>query len=455
MSPSRTFIGACTLLLLGTVLAGCSGSVPADPQPTPSGAASTTDSQSPASLSFSVYGDRRTVEAYREIADAYVADNPAVTIDVEASTSAAAARAKLDASLARKSPPDLFMLDHGAAAGYAADGVLQPVDALLEEREVEFADAFQRAGLEAFSAESALQCMPVDVSPMVVYYNSDLLRLQDLTTPDEDPLTTETGWTWEQFARAARMMSSRKVRGLYVDPDLLSLLPLVRSAGADIVDDPRFPTTLTMEDGDTRSALETILGLVRDPAVSPTPRELVRKDAVTRFEDGQLGMLFGSRALVPRLRKADGLRFNVFPMPALTRFTTLSQVTGICIAADSPDVEAAADFVAYASRVKSAAVLARSGSTVPANLPALHSAAFMQPGREPGNAIVFADGARRSESTPFAPAWPLVLERERALVRKMFYTPVLVLDRLLPRMDRLSERLLAPPVESPTGDSTG
>ncbi len=453
MSARRAFTGVSALMLTGALVAGCTSDAP-DPDPDPTdGNGTPTASATPAELTLSVYGDRPTLEAYETLVKTYTSARPEVEIEIELREDTRTTRDQLANSIDVGTPPDLFLLDHDEVPSFVEESLLQPVDLLLEERDVEFADSYQRVGLEAFSAEAALQCMPMDVSPLVVYYNADLLQFSEITPPDEEPLTAETGWNWEEFTLAAESMSARGVRALYVPPELLSLMPLVRSAGADVVDDPRLPTTLTMADGDTREALEQILELVRDPDVTPTRRELKDKSAISRFEDGELGMFFGRRSLVPRLREAEDLRFDVFPLPSLGRFRTMSRMTGMCIAESSPNVEAAADFVAFAASEEGATILARAGAVVPANLLALHSDAFVQPGREPSNSMAFSDGARRSDSSPFAPDWPEVLEQQRALVEKMFYTPVLDLDTLLPRMDRLSARVLAPPEESEDDDS--
>ena len=42
---------------------------------------------------------------------------------------------------------------------------------------MDFGDGYTRNGLEAFSVDAALQCMPLDVSPLVVYFNPRLIEL--------------------------------------------------------------------------------------------------------------------------------------------------------------------------------------------------------------------------------------------------------------------------------------
>ena len=48
---------------------------------------------------------------------------------------------------------------------------------------MDFGDGYTRNGLEAFSADAALQCMPTDVSPLVVYYNPRLIELTGSPSP--------------------------------------------------------------------------------------------------------------------------------------------------------------------------------------------------------------------------------------------------------------------------------
>ena len=211
--------------------------------------------------------------------------------------------------------PDVFVASNEQVAGLATADQVLPVDQLLEERGIEFGDNYQRLGLEAFSAEQALQCMPYDVSPMVVFYHPGLVPFRRLIEPGEEPLTPETGWTWQQFAKAARLMSRDGVKGAYVPPELSTLMALVRSAGDDIVDDPREATTLTMADDGTRAALEEILSVVRDKRITPTEQQLARRDGFHRFTHEQVGMMLGTKAMVPKLRQVEGLDFDVFPLP--------------------------------------------------------------------------------------------------------------------------------------------
>lgn len=443
----RAFLGALAALAL--CAAGCtSPSRAGDSTPAPStrAASPSPSAATPVTLRFSVYGDPATVAAYRRLARSYTRLHPNVTIRLQHAPDAAAARARREDGAA----PDVFLAEHAEVPALAAAHAVQPVDELLEQRGVLFGDNFQRLGLEAFSADTALQCMPHDVSPLVVYYNKRLVRPRTLPAGDLGPVTRENGWSWQQFALAARRASSGRTYGFFLPPTLEALLPLVRSAGADLVDDGRSPSRLTVTDGGTRAALGRILDVVREPGL--VPPDVDTDGAVDLFTRGRLGMLVGTRAVLPRLREAASLRFDVYPLPSLGTPRTVADMSGYCISAQSRHVPEAADFLAYASGPQGAEITAAAGGIVPANLQALHSEAFLEPGEQPRHATVYVDALRRADALPFSAQWPELEDREQPLLERLYAAPpappLSATDPLLARMQRRSVRVLALPSPS-------
>jgi multiple sugar transport system substrate-binding protein len=442
------------LLCLGA--AACTsppGTGPAPSAGPSSPPASASTSAGPVTLRFAVYGDAPVLAAYRRLAATWNADHPDVTVKLEASDDAVTSEDKVDRGFDAGAPPDLFLTRQTSLPEMKAEDRVQPVDELLEQRGVQFGDSYQRIGLEAFAGDAALQCMPNEVSPYVVFYNKRLLVPGRFGDPDEEPPTPERGWSWDQFVAAARATSHDGVKGMYLPPRLTTLLPLVRSSGTDLVDDPRLPTTTTFADETSRTALEDVLTVARDPSINPTARQLARQDGVTRFENGKVAMMIGTRALVPRLRDKPDLHFDVFPLPNLGRSRTVADMTGYCLAKGSQHVPEAADFLAFASGDEGSEILAGSGAVVPANIAALHSPQFTEPSRFPRNSDVFDQVIRRADAVPSAPGWPDVVSQTQPFVDRLFYAPVLDLDTMLPRIDEISARLLAAASPSPSPTS--
>ncbi|MEP7089080.1 MAG: extracellular solute-binding protein, partial [Nocardioidaceae bacterium] len=326
--------------LLGPVLvasalllaSACTSAGDSSPSPAASSSPATASPTGPVTLRFAVYGGAAELAAYRVMAHAYERREPDVTVRVEGVGGAAAERARLDRQFEAGTAPDVFLTPSTALPRLVEDDRVQPVDGLLETRGVQFGDHYERLGLEAFAADSALQCMPDDVSPQVVFYNKRLLTpavLATLATPEAPQLIPQVnGWTWEQFGTAARRITRPGVKGVYLAPTLETLTPLLRSAGTDIVDDPKRPTTLQLSDGTARSTLESILRLARNPRITLTGAQIASESVLSRFEHNRLGMITGTRALVPVLRAMPGLQFDVYPLPRFDHFATVADVSG-------------------------------------------------------------------------------------------------------------------------------
>ena len=447
--------GIVALLLAGVlaVTAGCSGDKPkAQPTParTPSG---------PTLLSFAAYGPPQVITAYAKIAANFTAQHPGTVVNVKPYDSAAAARAALGKELADGDPPDAFLTPLPDLAKLVANHSVRPVDGLLGERQIDFGDGYQRYSLESFSADNALQCMPVDVSPMVVYYNTDLIHLPLLTPPGSRPITFESGWTVDQFAAAAHQVTKPNARGVYVAPTLEQIAPFIWSGGGALVDHLDEPTTLTLSSGSTEAALEKLLEVVRDPQITYSAKQLQRRSALPRFKSGQLGMMLGFRNLTPQLRDQQDLHFDVMPMPKIGSRATTGTSTGLCISAGSKHPNKTADFLAYAVSDESSALLAETGYVVPVNLDVANSDAFLQPTQQPAGSSVFVSTVRNIRSFTTVDTWPSVQASTAKLLDGLFYDPVIdPLDGRLKAIDAASAPLFTPiPTPSPsvTGSPSG
>ncbi len=452
----RAAIGTVALLTSAMAMTACTdGNGGDDPSSSPSPSSKSSSSSStaePVTLRFSVYGGPETLRAYRTMAAAYMREKPDVKVELEVAGTAAAQRQQLDRGFAAGDAPDVFLTNSTRVPSLVADERLQPVDELLEERGISFGDSYERLGLEAMAADSRLQCMPSDVSPEVIFFNKRLLNPGVLESLPGQPDPAQHGWTWDQFVAASRRMSTDKVKGVYLAPRLTTLTPLMRSAGSDIVDDPKRPTTLTLSNSDSRDPLDRILNLARNHRLSVTRPELRQQGAVSRFVHGKLAMMIGTRALVPTLRRDKNLVFDVYPMPSMGRSQTIADVSGYCINRDSDHVSAAADFLAFASDDRGSAIAARSGAVVPANLDALRSPSFLQVNKFPINVNVFTKVVRRADTMPNPPAWPEVVARTQPGLDRLFYAPFPDVERLLPRIDGISADVLSNATASPSPD---
>lgn len=431
-------------------LSACSDDVSSAPVPTP------TDTLAPVELNLAVYGDQPTVAVYQQIADAYTDAHPETTFHITSVPDAATAATSAITSIASNLiPPDVFVLGIDQLPETVEAGVLQPVDELLEDEGLQFGDGFLRTALEAFSAENKLMCMPADVSPYVAYYNTDLIHADDLTQENGDALAQPIAraWDWKTFTSALDQAVVHGATGTYFPADLNALLPFLSSAGSNVVDDAVKPTRLELSSDASKEALKQIAALTRTPGMTLTPESVASTSAVTSFEQGKLGVLFATRAIVPALRATSGLHFDVAPLPAIDNVATTATITGYCIAKSSQNAQRAASFIAFATDGGGAKIAAASGFMVPSSIDAARSPEFLQLGQSPANALAFSEAGRRIVSAPYSTAWDDAVRLADSTLERVLYDPTVdvtsdetpLFDGLLKQTDLDSEPLFTPP----------
>lgn len=444
---------AVTLVLVP--LAACTTSEAPPPTPPPT-------SGTPARLTFGAFGAEAEIEAYGQVVESFnsLRDDVEVELVPSADAEDLADRIRKGGEV-----PDVFLVSRDDLAWLVQKRLTQPVDALLDERGVDFGDGYSRDGLQAFSADDRLQCMPYGISPRVVFYNTDMvdfdtMAARGLPAPVESPADararTQT-WTFDEFTAAAEYAARprRKTRGVYVEPTLESLAPFIYSGGGQLFDDDEEPTSLAFSDGDTRDALERSLGLLRSPLVTPSPKELRRRTPLEMFESGKLAMIQGYREMVPGLRQVQGLEFDVMPMPVLDQAGTVGQVTGLCMSADTPSPALAADLMVKMTSTEAVRRIAHAGYLVPANLEVALTDDFLQPGRLPAHSGVFNLSVRSIVFPPLMTSWADLERAVHPLLEDLLNKPLLDdLDALTERIDEESRAVLDPESADPSPSPT-
>jgi multiple sugar transport system substrate-binding protein len=233
-----TLVGTVTVVALALAVVGCTGDSD-DPSPRP-----TTSSTRPpvTRLTFGVYGPPAQTSAFRSTVDQWngLTDGPDVKLVAwkthEAFRNAIESGTQL---------PDVFLTSRTDLRWLLDNKMTQAVDELLDERGVDFGDGYSRDSLQAFSVDDRLQCMPYAVSPMVIYYNKQLVNFtrmakRGLEAPDPD----STSWSFDQFSAAASFASrpARGTKGVHISATLPGLAPFIQSGGGSVFDDNADPS---------------------------------------------------------------------------------------------------------------------------------------------------------------------------------------------------------------------
>ncbi|MEZ0578203.1 extracellular solute-binding protein [Nocardioides sp. MH1] len=429
-----------------------------DPKPKRPSHGPVSTSQGMARLVFAVWGNDAEVAAYRKIVADYNETSKVVDVHVEAWPDAASMLADIRSG---EVIPDLYLLPRDDLAETMEAKRNRPVLDLLDARGIAFGDEFQRGAISAFSADDTLQCMPYSTSPMVIYYNTDLVNFErmaarDLPVPPED----KEYWTLDMFRAAATFASRPRkgTKGVYIEPSLTGIAPFVYAGGGKLFDDDRDPTSLALADGDASDAIGKTLEVLRDPTITLSNKELQSESPLARFKDGKLGMIAGYRDLTPELRSAQGLHFDVMPMPELDDDATIGELNGVCVAEGPQErVEQSADFLVDLLSDDAVATLAETGYVQPTKIDVSFSDAFLQPDQQPANARGFVDATRSIVLPPLIQVWPQLESAVDPDIERLFTQPRIDdLDAELSAIDEKSQPVLKPeePSDGPSGSAT-
>ena len=163
-------------------------------------------------LTFGAYGSDEELAAFQQVVDAFNVSSTTRKVELVTWPDHEAA---LEAVLAGDAP-DVFMASRRDLAHLTDAEATQPVSLLLDERGVDFGDRFSRDALDAFGVDDDLQCMAYSVSPMVIYYNDELIDFErmerrglDVPSPERGTEDVRTRWTLAEFAAAAQFATRR------------------------------------------------------------------------------------------------------------------------------------------------------------------------------------------------------------------------------------------------------
>lgn len=364
-------------------------------------------------IQVQVSGEAEEIAVYDALVTTFEKENPGVDVQLMPVSDKDDHLAKLTTSFSNGNPPDVFLINFREYSQYVARGAVDAVGPYLEENGVDAADYYDQP-MEAFTYDGELQCMPQNISSLVVYYNTKLLERANLKRPPKD-------WNWDEFRRYAVELTTDQERGLGIEPNVIRLAPFVWSNGGELTDDPGAPQRFTFDDPASREALEYIVSLVRDDRVVPTEEEIAAQDLETRFVANKLGMFLSSRREVPALREVAGLEFDVAPLPTSQEPAGILHSDAYCMAAGGPAPDDAFEFIRFATGKRGQTITALGGRTVPSMIEVAESGAFLDPTQAPRHSEVFLDGVEAIRRTPVIPTWPEIEDEAEEILTRVFY----------------------------------
>jgi multiple sugar transport system substrate-binding protein len=249
--------------------------------------------------------------------------NATQTEYVHVPSAGGAYRDKLLTMLAGNVAPDVMLITVFEPAEYASRNQLVELDPLMRRDNLDTADFFEQA-LQAGQYKSKQYGIGDNFVYKILYYNVDLFEKEGIARPPAE--WDNKSFTWAKFTEAALKFTKRAsgqaasqygfAMGLAAGagPGPVAVMPFVWSNGGDLTDAGLTKITINTPEG--VEALQNLQDLLHKHQVAPTPDALATESLDKMAAGGKIGMWWDGPWKMAGLRQAQGLKWDIAPMPA-------------------------------------------------------------------------------------------------------------------------------------------
>jgi len=248
--------------------------------------------------------------------------------------------------------PDVIHLDASAAAVFIDNGVLRDLTPLIEsDPQFDLTQYFEPV-VEVARRGSSLYAIPLDFTPMMMFYNKRLFDEAHVAYP-------QAGWTWDEFLQKAKALTVRPAGaarptqyGFYFENWMPLWVLWLWTNGADVLDPDGRRASGYFDGPQSVEAVEFIVELMTKHRVAPDLRDSAIA-GTDLFRSGRAAMDLKGHWMLLDYR-ADGLDVGVVPLPVRGREeaaererATVVYAAGLAVTAASRQSQLAWEYVKF------------------------------------------------------------------------------------------------------------
>jgi len=177
--------------------------------------------------------------------------------------------------------PDVTVLDASSSALFVKNGVLQDLTPYIQKDKDFKADQFYENTLQAGTYNGKLYSIPVDFTPMVIYYNKDLFDKAGVPYP-------KNGWNFAQFRDTCQRLSTGGKKGFYVSNWMPGWVMWLWNNNGNVLDAKGTKATGTLDSEQNEQTIQFLKELV-DKGYAPKVSQ-VTASGVDPFANGDVAM---------------------------------------------------------------------------------------------------------------------------------------------------------------------
>lgn len=270
--------------------------------------------------------------------------NPDIRIEIENMPNDYVA--KLMLTHIAKVTPDVVILDASSSALFMKNDVLQDISGLLDSDKELRRDQFFENTLLAGTSGKKLFSIPVDFTPMVMYYNKDLFDLAKVPYP-------KNGWSFKDFESTAAQLTAalkpKKKSAFVVSSWMPGWVMWLWNNGGEVLDPSGTKAVGTLDSPQNAEVINYLKGLV-DKGYAPKLSE-VAASGVEPFANGDSAMAVSGHWSITTYKGSKEInweRLGIVSMPTqLKSPVTVYYEAGLGIGNGCKNPEAAWKFIKH------------------------------------------------------------------------------------------------------------
>ena len=344
----KRLFAAPAILAAAALLAGCS---------TPSGDAGGSDEN--VTITYGIWAGTQT-PAMKEIAAAFEAENPNITVKVQESPWPEF-WSTLQTGAAGGTAPDAFWMLAQQIRPYAEGDQLLDISDAVEEAGVNL-ENYPQAVLDLYDqGDGKLYGLPKDVDTNAVWYNRAMFDAAGVEYPAAD-------WTWADFRAAAKALTDPAAGtwGVAAPLDYQGgYYNSIFQAGGQVISDDG--TTALIDSPEAQEGIKFWTDLQADGS-SPTLQQLSDTEGETMFEQRKVAMYVSGAFWALQLynNKDISADIDIAPLPTGKTQATVSSGIANVGYVGTKHPEETKKFLLFASGEEAANIQAKSGAVLPA-----------------------------------------------------------------------------------------
>ncbi len=224
---------------------------------------------------------------------------------------------KLLTQMAAGVAPDVIWVETSNFVTIQHAGALLPLDDMIATDKFDIKAHYPEV-VARFSAGGKVYALPQDTAPLAcVYYNKKMFRDEGLPYPKDN-------WKWADMIAAGKKLTKRDAQGLSkvyaIDDNGLDWATPIYSNGGRLVNDWKNPTRCTLDEPAAIEAIQYLADMMNVHRIMPQQGEQgagsIAQMAPTVFAAGRLAMFHSGLWLVPGLRNAKDLEWDMVAYPS-------------------------------------------------------------------------------------------------------------------------------------------